>query len=94
MATTRERQALKAFDRYSDQERQSIFQAYGRPSDAKIKAWFDICHDAFECESPSTPSVITHNTCFFTCGFTHYERKTDTLYFHYYTPYWNIVIPI
>ena len=46
----------------------TLFEAYKKPSQAKINAWNDI-QDEMLYEGGYGLHIVSHNTCFFTCAY-------------------------
>ena len=79
---------ISSYDRSTDY---SIFDAYDRPSAAKVAAWNDCKALCYECGGYGL-KVINHNTFTFTAGFESVDIDTGVVMFHYITPNYHIAV--
>ena len=101
--TTRERQTVKAFERFTEtDEERTISKAYVKPSNEKIRIWNRIVDDYlnlikgtedFDFMRKARPRVISKNDFFFTVGFM-YVNDNGFICFRYYAPTWHYDIQI
>lgn len=86
------KKARAAYLRYLASNYDTIFEAYGKPSQAKIEAWAD-CHEMCYKHRGQGLRVISKNCHIFTAGFT-FKGNFGNTYFTYITPTYSATVLI
>ena len=82
------RKADELIRNYNYSKTITLWEAYGRPSYAKEKA-YDYCLNLKEKFNGYAGCITTFNTNIFTYGFLFHHPETDELYLAYITPSYN-----
>lgn len=85
------RTARGNYDTYMRSSMCSIFDAYGKPSAAKVNAWNYCQALCDECGGYGL-RVINYNTFTFTAGFETIDIDTGVVQFTYITPNYDITV--
>lgn len=86
-----ERTARGNLNRYATSDMYDIFDAYGRPSIYKVRAW-EYCKELCHKFSGWGLKVISRNTSIFTAGFEYADPETGEVIFMYINPRYDIAV--
>lgn len=89
--TYQERQAKANISSWRRSEARSIWQAYGRPSYKKEKAW-SYCQDLCRRNNGHDLKVISCNSFKFTAGFEFVDPETGVVRFMYISPAYDVAV--
>lgn len=85
------RHIKSAYERYQHSDIYSLYNAYGKPSEAKQAAW-NYCINLCAKYNGFSLKVVSYNTCIFTAGFLFYQN--DKLCYMHITPNYDQFIVV